>query len=400
MKQEPSVVDALALAASVVDDLLVATARDTHTAIARRAHGVARRAGPVALPVEALHLGISGLVYGAIGLSARGASVGLGRLGASGVGPALDSSPRGRFVRAAVNGLIGEELSRDHPHLAIEMGVRHEGRDVVITPEGVAGAFPDATGQLVVFLHGLCENESYWNFHRDRTGTTYGEHLAGRDWTPVYLRANTGLALRENGVALAALVQRLVDAWPVEVTRIALVGHSLGGLIMRASSAVVAEGAAPAAWTELVSDVVTLGTPHLGSWFAVSADRASRTLARAPEVAAFGRIIDRQAPGIHDLIEGLAEDVPALAHARYRLVSATLTGTPQHPLARAIGDLLVTPHSATGRNPRTGTNLFPGAEVLRLPRTDHFSLLNHRDVYTALDRWLCAPAEVAAKMTP
>ena len=27
-----------------------------------------------------------------------------------------------------------------------------------------------------------------------------------------------------------------------------------------------------------VSDVVTLGTPHLGSWFAVSADHASRTL--------------------------------------------------------------------------------------------------------------------------
>lgn len=400
MAQEPTVVDALALAAAVVDDLVVAAARETHTAIARRAHGVARRAGPAAVPVEALHLGITGLVYGAIGLSARGASAGLSRLGEAGLGPALEDSSRGRFVRAAVNGLIGDELRRDHPHLAIEMAVRQDARDVALTPDGVRAAFPDATGQLVVFLHGLCENESYWSFHRDRTGTTYGEHLSGRDWTPVYLRANTGLALRENGVALASLVQRLVDAWPVEVTRIALVGHSLGGLIMRASSAVVADGDAPAAWTDLVSDVVTLGTPHLGSWFAVSADRASGTLARAPEVAAFGRIIDRQAPGIHDLIEGLAEDVPPLPHARYRLVSATLTGTPNHPLARAIGDLLVTPHSATGRDRRTGTNLFPGAEVLRLPRTDHFSLLNHRDVYTALDRWLCAPAELAATMAP
>lgn len=391
MKTEPSVVDALALAASVVDDLVVATARDTHTAIARRAHRVARLAGPAALPVETLHLGISALVYGAIGLSARGASAGLSRLGEAGVGPALDDSSRGRFVRAAINGLIGEELTRDHPHLAIEMGVRHEGRDVVLTPAGVASAFPDATGQLVIFLHGLCENEAYWNHHRDRTGTTYGETVARQGWTPVYLRANTGLALRENGVALAALVQRLVDAWPTEVTRIALVGHSLGGLIMRASSAVVAEGNAPAAWTDLVSDVVTLGTPHLGSWFAVSADRASRTLARAPEVAAFGRIIDRQAPGIHDLIEGLAEDVPPLPHARYRLVSATLARTPQHPLSRTIGDLLVTPHSATGRDKRRGTNLFPGAEVLRLPNTDHFGLLNHPDVHTALERWLCTP---------
>lgn len=391
MQQEPSVVDALALAASVVDDLLVATARDTHTAIARRAHGAVRLGvGPAAVPAETLHLGIAALVYGAIGLSFRGAGAGLSRLPA-GIGPALDTSSRGRFVRAAINGLIGEELTRDHPQLAIEMGVRHEGRDVVLTPDGVASAFPDATGQLVVFLHGLCENEAYWNYHRDRTGTTYGEHVAENGWTPVYLRANTGLPLRENGVAMAALLQRLVDNWPTEVTRVALVGHSLGGLIMRASSAVVAEGNAPAAWTDLVSDVITLGTPHLGSWFAVSADRASRTLARAPEVAAFGRIIDRQAPGIRDLIEGLAEDVPPLPHARYGLVSATLARTPQHPLSRAIGDLLVTPYSATGRDKRRGTNLFPGAEVLRLPRTDHFSLLNHPDMYPALDRWLCTP---------
>ncbi|MCX6401706.1 MAG: hypothetical protein NTX33_17470 [Propionibacteriales bacterium] len=393
MKQEPSVVDALALAVLTVDDLLVATARDTHTAIARRAHGLVRvGVGSAATPVETLHTGVAALVYGSLGITLKGAAKGLGKLGEAGVGPALDATPRGRFVRAAVNGLIGEELTRDHPQLAIEMGVRHEGRDVVLTPDGVAGAFPDATGQLVVFLHGLCENEAYWNYHRDRTGTTYGERVAENGWTPVYLRANTGLPLRENGVALAAVIQRLVDAWPTEVTRIALVGHSLGGLIMRASSAVVADGDAPAAWTDLVSDVITLGTPHLGSWFAVSADRASRTLARAPEVAAFGRIIDRQAPGIRDLIEGLAEDVPPLPHARYRLVSATLARTPQHPLSRAIGDLLVTPQSATGRDKRKGTNLFPGAEVLRLPNTDHFSLLNHPDLYPALDRWLCTPS--------
>ncbi|NHA01723.1 hypothetical protein G5V59_23845 [Nocardioides sp. W3-2-3] len=236
--------------------------------------------------------------------------------------------------------------------------MRREGRDVVLTPGGVAGAFPGATGRLVVFLHGLCETEDYWRRHRDRLGATYGETLAARGWTPVYLRANTGLPLRENGVVLASLVQRLVDAWPTEVTRIALVGHSLGGLIIRASSAVTAEHDAPAAWTRLVTDVVTLGTPHLGSWFAVGADHASRTLARVPEVAAFGKIIDRRAPGIHDLIEGLAHDVPPLPHARYRLVSATLTRSPRHPVASAIGDLLVTPRSAVGRD-RRGTESVP-----------------------------------------
>jgi pimeloyl-ACP methyl ester carboxylesterase len=388
MRQEATLVEAAALATSVLDDLVVATARETHDAISRRAHGLARvGAGPVAAPAEVVHRGIASVVYGALGLSLRGATAGLTRLAEAGVGPGLEDGPRGRFVSSAVNGLIGEELRRERPRLAIEMGVRHQGRDVVLTPEGVAAAFPEATGQLVVFLHGLCETEDYWRRHRDRLGSTYGETMARRGWTPVYLRANTGLPLRENGVILASLLQRLVDAWPAEVTRIALVGHSLGGLIIRASSAVVAEGDAPAAWTDLVSDVVTLGTPHLGSWFAVSADHASRTLARLPEVAAFGKVIDRQAPGIHDLIEGLAHDVPPLPHARYRLVSATLTRSPRHPVASAVGDLLVTPRSAVGRD-RRGTELFPGAEVLHLGRTDHFGLLNHPDVHAALVRWL------------
>jgi pimeloyl-ACP methyl ester carboxylesterase len=389
MKQDPTLGDALALLAAVGDDLVVATARDTHTAIGRRVHDLLRLGlGPAGAPAEALHQGIAATVYGALGLSLRGASRAFERLAESGLGgAALEDTPRGRFVNAAVNGLIGDELRRDRPRLAIEMGVRHEGRDVVLTRDGVAAAFPQATGQLVVFLHGLCENEDYWSYYRDETGTTYGETLAARGWTPVYLRANTGLPLRENGVILASLMQRLVDAWPTEVTRIALVGHSLGGLVMRASSAVMADGNAPAAWTRHVSDVVTLGSPHLGSWFAVGADHASRNLARLPEVAAFGRIIDRQAPGIHDLIEGLAEDVPPLDHAQYRLVSATLTSSARHPVARAIGDLLVTPRSAVGRDPR-GRELFPGAETLHLPRTDHFRLLNHPEVHAALVRWL------------
>ncbi len=396
MTTAPTVVDALSLGAAVADDLLVATARDTHEAISRRVHGAVRLGvGPLGVPVEALHRGIAGTVYAALGLTFRGASIGLGKLAESGVGPALEDGPRGRFVNAAVNGLIGDEIRRERPRLAIEMAVRHDGRDVPLTAAGLARAFPDASGRIVVFLHGLCENEAYWRRHRDQVGTTYGESLATRGWTPVYIRANTGLPLRENGVILASLMQRLVEAWPGDIERIALVGHSLGGLIVRAASAVMngvgdVEGpdrVAPAPWSDKVTDVVTLGTPHLGSWFAVGADHASRHSARLPETAAFGRIIDRQAPGIHDLIEGLAHDVPPLPHARYRLVSATLTTSARHPVAQLIGDLLVTPRSAVGRD-RRGTVLFPDAEVLHLPRTDHFGLLNHPDVHEALTRWL------------
>ena len=236
----------------------------------------------------------------------------------------------------------------------------------------------------MVFLHGLCENEAYWNRHRDRTGTTYAEMLAERGWTPLMLRANTGLPLRENGAALTALLQRVVEAWPVPVTRIALVGHSLGGLVMRAAGAVASEVEEP--WSRRVTDVITLGTPHLGAPIAWGIGHGSRGLSMLKETAAFGRILDWRSRGVHDLVAGLAEDVPPLPHARYRLVAATLTRSERHPVGHVVGDLLVRPRSAYGRDRRR--TLFPDAEVLHVGRTDHFGLLNHPDVHAAMKRWL------------
>ena len=323
----PRLLDALSLLSEVTDQLVVRSVRDTHLAWADRAHGVRRRGigGTASLP-ETMHRGIAGAVYAGLGAGLKGAAFGFDRLAATGIGPGLEDGRRGRFVSSAVNGLIGDRLLRERPQLAIPMAARVDGRDVDIDGGGLAAAYPEATGRLVVFLHGLCENESYWNLHRDRTGTTYGEALAGRGWTPVFLRANTGLPLRENGVALAALMQRLVDEWPVPVTRIALVGHSLGGLVMRAAGAVAAEAPASGTdWNALVGDVITLGTPHLGAPIAWGIGHGSRGLGKVPETAAIGRILDWRSVGVHDLVAGLADDVPPLPHARYHLVCATVT---------------------------------------------------------------------------
>jgi len=114
--------------------------------------------------------------------------------------------------------------------------------------------------------------------------------------------------------------------------------------------------------------------------------RGAVALARLPETAALGRILDWRSIGVRDLVEGLAQDVPALPHARYRLVCATLTDSPDHPVARFLGDALVRMPSAYGRG-RLVT-LFPGAEVLHVPRTGHLDLLNHPRVHEALADWL------------
>ncbi len=381
----PGVLDALSLLSQVADELVVRTVRDTHVAWLDRVQGVRHGRQGRGSTASTLHRGIAAAVYGGLGLGLRAASTGLGKAADSGAGPRLEDDARGRFVTSAVNGLIGDRLVRERPRMAIPMAVRAGGRDVRMDSEGLAHAFPGASGRVVVFLHGLCENEEYWNRGRAATGSTYGETVAATGWTPVFLRANTGLGLRENGVALSALLRQLVDEWPTEVTRIALVGHSMGGLIMRAAGAVATGVDRP--WTDLVSDVVTLGTPHLGAPIARGIGHGSRGLGRLPETAAFGRILDWRSLGVHDLVAGLAQDVPPLPDARYRLVAGTVTQSRRHPVGHVVGDFLVRVPSACGRD-RWGDELFPDADVLHVGRADHFDLLNHPDIHSALRRWL------------
>ena len=376
--------DAAALLVATAEELVVRSARDVHSAVSDRV-GTGTRLIPGAVVPDAAHRGMASAIYGGIGLALRGVAAGLDKAAdlaaEQGWGPRLEETGRGRFVQAAVNGLIGDRLAVERPRLAIRMAVRKDGADV--PPEDFTAAFPDATGRVVVFLHGLCESESAWDLHRERIGTTYAEALAARGWTPVMLRANTGLPVRENGVALASLLGRLVEDWPVPVTRIALVGHSLGGLVMRAAGAV----SDPAdRWTRLVSDVITLGTPHLGAPMASFAGWGSRRLAGLPETSAFGRILDQRSAGILDLVEGLGEEVPPLPRARYRLVAATLRHR-DHPLSRLAGDILVRTESAHGID-QVGRTLFPAGEVLHVDGGHHFTLLNDVVVHQALERWL------------
>lgn len=382
----PRLLDAASLLAQVADELLVQTVRDTHLACADRVQGVlqAPTRGAFEVP-RALHLGIATGVYAGLGAGLRGISAGLGALAERGVGPPLEASPVARRMSSAVNGLIGDRLARERPRLVPPLAVRRGGRDVAPTRAALAEAYPAATGRVAVFLHGLSEDENSFRLHRDTVGSTYAETVAELGWTPVLLRANTGLSVRDNGTALSALLQRLVEQWPVGVDSLALIGHSMGGLIIRSACVVGTDADRP--WADLVSDVVTLGTPHLGAPLAGGVGVGARALARLPETAAFGRILDQRSVGVHDLVEGLGDDVPALPHGRYHLVSATLTRSPHHPWGRFAGDALVRVPSAQGRSARH-PGLFPDADVLHLPRAGHFALLNHPAVHDSLRSWL------------
>jgi PGAP1-like protein len=381
----PRLLDAASLLTGVADELVLRTVRDAHYAWVDRVLGALDRPtrGASAVP-GSVHRGVAAGVYGGLGLGLRAASAGLGALAAHEIGPALEDSAQGRRVSAVANGLIGDRLARERPRLAVPLAVRRAGRDVEPVRAALETAYPGASPRVAVLLHGLSESEEAFDRSRGETGTTYAATLTELGWTPVFLRANTGLAVRENGMAVSALLQQLVEEWPVTVEQMALVGHSMGGLILRAACA---GGADQRQWTERVTDLVTLGTPHLGAPLAGGVGHGARALARLPETAPFGRILDHRSVGVHDLVEGLAEDVPPLPHTRYHLVSATVSRSPRHPVGRFLGDLLVRQPSAYGRT-RRQPGLFPGADELHLPGAGHFDLLNHPDVHRALREWL------------
>ena len=91
---------------------------------------------------------------------------------------------------------------------------------------------PHPTDRIVVFVHGLTENDrSWWPSKADvRTGSasTYGERLrADLGYTPVYFHYNSGLRVSDNGRALAEALDHIatrVDAWTAWINRVVSLG--------------------------------------------------------------------------------------------------------------------------------------------------------------------------------
>jgi len=54
-------------------------------------------------------------------------------------------------------------------------------------------------------------------------------------YSPVFLRYNTGLHVSVNGRTLAEILELLQDQWPVPITELVLIGHSMGGLVARSA---------------------------------------------------------------------------------------------------------------------------------------------------------------------
>jgi len=335
-----------------------------HSAISGR---VFRALGPAALPVRAMHDGIARTSY----FGVRAGIVVAGRMGARAYERGSEDPPAPLI--AALNGLRGDVYEREGNPLAIEMSAYRGG--VAVEPETFAGA-----RRLVVFLHGLGESEHAWGRR------PYGDRLPG--WTPMYVRYNTGRRISANGASLAALLER------VDAPEIALVGHSMGGLVARAACHL------GGAWSDRVTVTVSLGSPHFGAPLEQAVHVASHGLDALPETRPFARLLRSRSAGIRDLRRGSLVDedwrdqdpdalraracaeVPLCEGATHYFVAATVTRSAKHPVGRLIGDTLVLSPSASGRG---RLSFHDGME---LGGAHHLALLNHPAVYEKLIGWL------------
>src|SRR3954447_18601396 len=381
-----------------------------HGSIAERAF---RRTGPGGAPAHWMHDRVAGAVYGGLKGSVRGAGCAAG--GALVRRPHLagrvaSTTPRGAALVAAINGLIGDTLERHQSPLHEPRSLRVHGEPIGGSRDDLSAAYPDAGPRLAIFLHGLMETEFSWAWGQRETGESYGTLLERElGFTPLYVRYNSGRRISENGRSLADLVEQVVANWPVPVAEIALIGHSMGGLIAR-SGAYQADGDR-LVWPTLVKKTVSLGTPHMGAPLEQVVHYASAGLAALPETRPLSRFLRRRSGGIRDLRQGSLVDedwrdrdqdalraeacaeVPLLSGVTHCFVTATITRSPRHPLRRLIGDYLVLQPSGSGRS-RTRRLAFEEEYGHHVGGAHHFALLNHPAVYDKLRAWLSSPKQL------
>ena len=368
------------LAGDAADRFATTPAQALHAAVAGRVFGAL---GPGAAPVRALHDQVAATAYASVRSGVRSAAclaAGAAARRQRGEPRAVSRSARGAAVQAVANGLVGHELARDGDPLAIPLGFWQDGAPVEPTRDGLARALPDATPRLAVFVHGLFETERAWRFGGAEPYSALLRDAAG--WTPLHVRYNTGLPTADNGRALNALLAATAAAWPSgRLDRIALVGHSMGGLVARCAARTGRDAREP--WADRLSHLACLGSPHRGSPVEQGVHGAARLLSLVPETAAFAGVLEHRSAGIRELRRGI-EAGPLIEGVQHLFVAATVTADPQHPVGLVLGDLLVRPGSAGGPD---GCEI-DVRDVAAVGGLHHFRLLNDPAVAARLQDFL------------
>ena len=377
--------------------------------------------------------GIAGLVYntirGVTQLVGKGLAVSFTQLQ-----PLLEAAdrqpeetPEREAVLAALNGVMGDRLADTNNPLATPMRLRQYGRTVTGPPDAAANHAakgvaqrqpgieptntPPATGKVLLLIHGLCMNDLQWATPQHNHGDALAQALG---YTPVYLRYNTGLHVSDNGVELAGQLETLLTGWPVLVTELCVVAHSMGGLVIR--SATHHAQTHQLVWRSLLKRIVFLGTPHHGTPLERAGNWLDVILGSTPYSKPFAKLGQLRSAGITDLRYGHVVQADWQGHDRFHkrpdtrvpvplpagvecyTVAATLA-EPWAPKTGAItdnlvGDGLVPLPSALGHHALVKRRLnFNESNRRVMYATHHMALLSSAEVGQQLISWLKEPLD-------
>ncbi len=328
------------------------------------------------------------------------------------------------FFQPVLNGALGDQLADRHDPRAIKLSFRRGGRDVAVADLGLSEPYQ----KTVVFIHGLMGDELVWQTGFQDAGEgplRYGPRLAAEaGCRPLYVRYNTGLHISENGRALHQLLTELVETYPGAVGELVLVGHSMGGLVIRSAGhygatlaprpSCPAKKESPALptedalWLAHLRAIFLLGVPHDGSFLEQNGQLVEGLLQGINlfPTRFLSQAIARRSNGIKDLGQALLIDEDWQqpdALARPRTVVSLQPGVRYHVLVGAwlhaglpqtvrdyFGDGLVGAASGQGELFSDETTLPVGASVrtVRFGRQHHAGLLYHPEVYQYLRQWI------------
>ena len=366
--------------------------QEMHNAISGKTFDALQKLPGLSVParlVQGAHDAITTGVYAAVQHGA-GALLGLAadaeRLL---VDPARRPAGREQAFRSALNAAAGDALAQAGSALAVQMGLHAEGLPQALTREALAGL----NERVCVFIHGLACDEQSWSLFADawrgspwdREDVNYGALLAAElGFSPLYLRYNTGLAIDDNALRLAAQLAQLVEFAPPHVREIVLVGHSMGGLVARRACEQPTEG--DAAWRKRVRTVVCLGSPHLGAPLEKLGHFVASALNLSNVTQPLGRIANARSQGVKDLRHGLRGQNRRVECLALRLVAGSLADEADAVMGVVLGDGLVTTRSASD------ASLVGDVQRAELPGLGHMALLNHPRVYALIREWLTPSA--------
>jgi pimeloyl-ACP methyl ester carboxylesterase len=366
----------------VTTERLTSPVEGIHRAIVARWLGMA---GPRLEPARWLADGLTASMYRTIRLG--GAAVGMAiSSGAGLVGRYKTLRPvwetrNGRYVQSIFNGVWGDRFDEDGSPIGIELGVRDlDGSPVTINATALRRTFPEPKSRLVLMLHGFAETERTW---RSGENSNLTRGLEADGFSVLRLRYNTGRAIAANGSDLADLLEKTRLAWPVPVSEISLVGHSMGGLVAR--SAVATALSSGHGWVNLARSLVAIAAPHFGSPIEKGVQIASRGLGLFKESQPLGAFLDQRSAGIKSLRHGIDGADEATGALKYFVVAGAVTTEANHPLGRLVGDLVVRVDSATGKSRRLEME---SSDSLIVGGRNHADLVHDAEVITQIRIWL------------